>query len=46
MRHFLNFSFNRDVRDLLAWADITIADMQTEMQVFNRAQLNIPPSQP
>ncbi|KAL6743755.1 hypothetical protein Aduo_016762 [Ancylostoma duodenale] len=25
--------FNADVRDLLAWADITIADMQTEMQV-------------
>ncbi|VDO76218.1 unnamed protein product [Haemonchus placei] len=26
-------SFNADVRDLLAWADITIADMQSEMQV-------------
>ncbi|VDL75035.1 unnamed protein product [Nippostrongylus brasiliensis] len=25
--------FNTDVRDLLAWADITIADMQSEMQV-------------
>ncbi|KAK6758912.1 hypothetical protein RB195_016254 [Necator americanus] len=25
--------FNADVRDLLAWADVTIADMQTEMQV-------------
>ncbi|XGW05367.1 hypothetical protein V3C99_016045 [Haemonchus contortus] len=25
--------FNADVRDLLAWADITIADMQSEMQV-------------
>ncbi|VDO69394.1 unnamed protein product [Heligmosomoides polygyrus] len=25
--------FNADVRDLLAWADITIVDMQSEMQV-------------
>ncbi|KAE9418301.1 hypothetical protein Angca_009245, partial [Angiostrongylus cantonensis] len=33
--------FNADVRDLLAWADITIADMQSEMQVNGLQQAEV-----
>ncbi|KJH48207.1 spectrin repeat-containing domain protein [Dictyocaulus viviparus] len=33
--------FNADVRDVLAWADITIADMQTEMHVNGLQQAEV-----